>query len=132
MSADPQPFNFQASQIVFLEHESSRLYAEVVQFVESRQLYWVRPIALVTAAEWRDWTDYDRLALQNLQDGSDLMCPAILFREALDTEVLPLFDRLYQLETDPKAKTLLAHRYLHQFIQKIWQARPDLFENRAN
>lgn len=126
-----EQFNFQPAQIVFLEHDASRLYAEVVQFVESRQLCWVRPIALVTSSDW-SWTDYDRLTLQNLQDGSDLMCPAVLFREALDVEVLPLLDRLYQLEAESKSRNSQSHRHLHQFIQQIWQARPDLFENRAN
>lgn len=123
-----QTFHFQPSQIVFLEHDTSRLYAEVVQFVESRQLCWVRPIALVTASAEGDWTDYDRLTLQNLQDGSDLMCPAALFKEALDVEVLPLLDRLYRLETESKALKPSAHRHLHQFVQRIWQAHPEQFE----
>jgi hypothetical protein len=114
---------FRASQIVFLEHEDSRLYAEVVQFVESRQLCWVRPIALVTDLD-RDWTVYDRLTFQDLRDGSDLMCPATLFREALDLEVLPLLDRLYRLETD---KPQLSHQNLHRFIQQIWSAHPEAF-----
>ncbi|MER3435284.1 MAG: hypothetical protein C4288_18190 [Leptolyngbya sp. ERB_1_1] len=126
MVADFQQFNFQPCQIVFLEHDGSRLYAEVVQFVESRQLYWVRPIALVAASETEDWTEYDRLTLQNLQDGSDLMCPAALFQEALDVEVLPLLARL---GGESKDKNPLSHRHLHQFIQQIWQARPDMFGN---
>ena len=127
MSEAAQSSIFQPSQIVFLEHEASRLYAEVVQFVELRQLCWVRPIALVTLSEEYDWTDYDRLALQNLQDGSDLMCPASLFREALDVEVLPLFDRLYQLKAESKA-LMSAHRQVQQFIQRIWEANPKQFE----
>ncbi len=119
---------FQPSQIVFLEHNQSRLYAEVVQFVESRRLCWVRPIALVTASESEDWTEYDRLMLQDLQDGSDLMCPAVLFREALDVEVLPLLTRL---GSESKGRNPHSHRHLHQFIQQIWQARPDAFENKV-
>jgi len=126
MAADLQQFNFQPCQIVFLEHDSSRLYAEVVQFVESRQLCWVRPIALVTASGTEDWTEYHRLTLQNLEDGSDLMCPAALFQEALDVEVIPLLARL---GSESKDRNPLSHRYLHQFIQRIWQARPDMFGN---
>jgi hypothetical protein len=113
---------FRAAQIVFIEHEASRLYAEVVQFVESRQLCWVRPIALVTDPE-QIWTDYGHWMIQDLRDGSDLMCPAILFREALDTEVLPLLDRLYRLE-DSKPQS----SELHQFIRQIWQAHPEAFK----
>ncbi|MBW4525575.1 MAG: hypothetical protein KME18_10320 [Phormidium tanganyikae FI6-MK23] len=126
MAADFQ--RFQPSQIVFLEHNGSRLYAEVVQFVESRRLCWVRPIVLVTASETEAWTEYDRLTLQDLQNGSDLMCPAALFREALDMEVLPLFARL---GSESKDRNPLSHRQLHQFIQHIWQARPDVFENKS-
>ncbi|MBD1821145.1 hypothetical protein H6F51_01240 [Cyanobacteria bacterium FACHB-DQ100] len=119
-----QQFNFQPYQIVFLEHAHSRLYAEVVQYVKTRHLCWVRPIALVTAPECVSWTEYDRLTVQNLQDGSDLMCPATLFQEALDVEVLPLLARL---GAEFKGKNPLSHRYLHQFIHDIWQARPELF-----
>lgn len=118
---------FRASQIVFLEHELSRLYAEVVQFVESRQLCWVRPIALITDLD-RFWTDCDASKLQDLRQGSDLICPACLFREALDVEVLPLLDRLYQLEADSKNKPRSSHQNLHQFIQKIWKAHPEAFK----
>jgi hypothetical protein len=113
---------FQASQVVFLEHDHARLYAEVVQFVESRQLCWVRPIALVTDPE-QSWTDYQQWMIQDLRDGSDLMCPARLFHEALDTEVLPLLDRLYQLQ-DSKPQS----SELHQFIHEIWQAHPEAFQ----
>ncbi|MCU0549462.1 MAG: hypothetical protein MUC48_08955 [Leptolyngbya sp. Prado105] len=116
------PIEFRAAQIVFLAHERSRLYAEVVQFVESRQLCWVRPIALVTDPE-QIWTDSTRWTIQDLRDGSDLMCPAVLFHEALDIEVLPLLDRLYQLEAS-KPQT----SELHQFIQQIWQAYPEAFK----
>lgn len=118
---------FRASQIVFLEHEHSRLYAEVVQFVETRQLCWVRPIALVTDLT-HIWTDCDQLTLQDLRQGSDLICPARLFHEALDIEVLPLLDRLYQLEAEAKNKPRLAHQNLHRFIQQLWQAHPDAFK----
>lgn len=129
MVDDSRQFNFQPYQIVYLEHGNSRLYAEVVQYVETRHLCWVRPIALVTAPEFVSWTEYDHLIVQNLQDGSDLMCPAALFEEALDIEVLPLLTRL---GTEFKDKNPLSHRYLHQFIHEIWRARPELFENKES
>lgn len=125
---DPKP-KFQPYQIVFLEHGSTRLYAEMVQFVEARNLCWVRPLALVIQPfpiEVSDWQDYDRLTVQDLREGSDLMCPAILFQEALDVEVLPL---LFQLSEAGKPKGSIAHQSLHEFIRRIWQARPDVFSN---
>lgn len=129
MVGDSQQFNFQPYQIVFLEHINSRLYAEVVQYVETRHLCWVRPIALVTAPELVNWTEFDRLTVQSLQDGSDLMCPAVLFQEALDIEVVPLLDRLGR---EFKGKNPLSHRHLHQFIHKLWQAHPELFESKES
>jgi hypothetical protein len=125
---DPKP-NFQPYQIVFLEHGCTRLYAEMVQFVESRDLCWVRPLALVSvdvSIEFRNWTDYDRLTIQDLREGSDLMCPAVLFQEALDVEVIPLMTHLHE---DSKVKGSIAHQSLHEFIQQIWQARPELFSS---
>lgn len=129
MVDDFQQFNFQPYQIVYLEHDRSRLYAEVVQYVETRHLCWVRPIALVTDPEWMGWTEYDHLTVQDLQDGSDLMCPAALFQEALDVEVLPLLARL---GAEFKDKNPLSQRCLHQFIHDIWQARPELFGNKES
>lgn len=123
---------FHPSQIVYLEHDSTRLYAEVVQFVESRCQCWVRPLALASHSEAVvDWTDCNSLALQDLRDGSDLMCPAVLFRQALDTDVIPLLSWLYSLDANPelKVQTKPASYQLHQFIQKIWQAYPDIFSS---
>lgn len=123
---------FQPSQIVYLEHDSTRLYAEVVQFVESRRQCWVRPLALVSQSEAvLGWTDCNSLALQDLRDGSDLMCPAVLFRQALDTDVIPLLSWLYSLDTNSELKVQAkpASQQLHQFIQNIWQAHPDVFSS---
>ena len=128
---NPSNPKFQPYQIVFLEHDSCRLYAELVQFVESRGLCWVRPLALVTespSTDCPDWTDYDRLTVEDLREGSDLMCPAVLFQEALDVEVIPL---LSQLHEGDKAKGAIAHQSLHRFVQQIWKARPDLFSRAA-
>jgi hypothetical protein len=146
-----KPPIFQPSQIVYLEHvflniepraTRARLYAEVVQFVESRRQCWVRPLALVIQVEdsFIDWMDFEaleaasrdhRLTLHDLREGSDLMCPAILFQQALDTDVIPLLSWLYSLDTNlnAKAQAKPSSQKLHQFIRQIWQARPDAFSN---
>lgn len=124
--------NFQPSQMVLLEHNTTRLYAEVVQFLETRQLCWVRPLALVTlkASDAIDWTNYNQLRIQDLRQGSDLMCPAVLFQAALDLEVIPLLTYL-QIEAE-KSRGLTAHQALHQFIQQIWQTHPEVFSSRSS
>lgn len=131
-AGNDQTPNFQPYQIVLLEHSTTRLYAEVVQFVEARGLCWVRPLALVTIdpSESLDWTNDADLRVQDLRQGSDLMCPAVLFREALDVEVMPL---LTCLQGDAeKSQGSTAHQALHQFIQQIWQARPEVFSSRSH
>ncbi|NDJ17052.1 hypothetical protein [Myxacorys almedinensis] len=128
-----KPPIFRPSQIVYLEHGLTRLYAEVVQFVEIRCQCWVRPLALVSQSDrFIDWTDCNRLALQDLRDGSDLMCPAVLFKLALDTDVIPLLSWLYSLDANPdlKAKAKPASQQLHQFIHIIWQAHPEVFSSK--
>jgi hypothetical protein len=88
---------FQPSQIVGLEHETSCLYAEVVQVIESRQNCWVRPLMLVF---WSEATQMQNslatmAARYDLRHDSDLLLPLTLFRVALDVEVLPWLADLY-------------------------------------
>lgn len=42
---------FQPSQILYIEQDTTRLYAELVQVVTERALCWVRPLALLTILE---------------------------------------------------------------------------------
>lgn len=125
---------FQPCQIVCLEHEASRLYAEVVQTVEARQICWVRPLALLVNApldlEQEIWENPTRHC-HDLRSGSDLLYPLSLFRTALDTEVMPLLSYLYTLDhqTASESSQLSGHKQLRQFIQKIWQAYPSAFSS---
>ncbi|MEB3181148.1 MAG: hypothetical protein VKL59_19245 [Nostocaceae cyanobacterium] len=102
----------QARQIVFLEHRDSRLYAEVVQVVPSRQLCWVRPLVLVTLV------DQDS-QLTDLSSCSDLLWPISLFRPAMDVEVIPLLTQMLALESSEQE--LIAKQQLHHFINLVWQ-----------
>ncbi len=119
---------FTPQQIVYLAHNSHRLYCEVVQVVETRQLCWVRPLCLADVGEEREI--YPQLftpkLLMDVRSTSDLLYPIILFQPALDTEVIPLLTQLASpdglLNHNPIAK-----EKLHQFITKIWQEYPHLF-----
>lgn len=127
--------DFQPRQIVCLEHEGTRLYAEVIQVVESRQVCWVRPLLLVEfsnltqlpeVTSGRTLTDCNHQSidppLYDLRPTADLLWPLSLFRPALDTEVLPLLVQL--LAREPQLDPLCtAGQQLNQFIHQVWQAR---------
>ncbi|MBI4781976.1 MAG: hypothetical protein HY785_11760 [Oscillatoriophycideae cyanobacterium NC_groundwater_1537_Pr4_S-0.65um_50_18] len=141
--------NFQPSQIVCLECQAAYLYAEVIQVVEQRQLCWVRPIALVEdfkgkpVSNQQSWNQgnasYNRPGtsdiLYDLREGSDLLCPASLFRPALDTEVIPILTELESHQAkgeEPEAGALPISSSRHQlqaFIRRVWQAYPQAFQS---
>ena len=110
--------DFQPSQIVCLEHQETRLYAEVIQIVESRQVAWVRPLMLVVSLS--NQLDYEPFTFYDLRQGADLLWPSNLFRPALDTEVLPLFTHL-QISKTQGENQQLAHQQLQRFIRQVWQ-----------
>ncbi|WP_414515113.1 hypothetical protein [Nostoc sp. PCC 9305] len=104
----------QTGQIVSLEYGDRNLYAEVIQFVVSRQLCWVRPLLMVTFIE-------ESPLITDLRDASDLLWPANLFRPALDTEVITFLSQL--LAKEPKTEPdSVAKQQLNQFIHQLWQA----------
>lgn len=122
--------NFQPSQIVCLEHGDSCLYAEVIQVLEARQMCWVRPLMLkVFSSESECGNNQDvseKSRLWDLRDGADLVWPICLFREAIDTEFMPLLSELYLLDIEPK-NLPISHQQLRDFVRVVWQAFPDVF-----
>ena len=126
-------FDFQPCQIVCLEHEGDRLYAEVIQVIKVRQLCWARPLIL-TLADTGPTPLYNQQpkvviqpALYDLRQGSDLLWPITLFRAALDTEVLPLLTQLYSSETQLDNDRVACQR-LNHFVHEVWQAYPEAFQ----
>lgn len=127
----------QPSQIVCLELGATCLYAEVIQIIETRRLCWARPLILaVDSLGTEDFSQssehhFER-SCHDLRQGSDLLLPAILFRQALDVEAIPLLSSLYKLDTiahsEPNA--IVARRQLNEFVRQICQAHPDVFSDR--
>ncbi len=119
---------FTPQQIVYLAHNSHRLYCEVIQVIESRQLCWVRPLCLVDMAEEKEI--YQQLftpeLLMDVRSTSDLLYPITLFKPALDTEVIPLLTQLHTPDVFIN-NSQIAKEKLHQFITKIWQKHIDKF-----
>jgi hypothetical protein len=126
-------FDFQPCQIVCLEHEGERLYAEVIQVIEVRQLCWARPLILTLAATGPTplYNQQSKVVIQpalyDLRQGSDLLWPITLFRAALDTEVLPLLTQLYSSETQLDNDRVACQR-LNHFVHEVWQAYPEAFQ----
>lgn len=138
MSLIPKKENFNAQtpmfepyQIVCLDCLTSRLYAEVVQFVEHRQMCWVRPLVLLEGMNQREHESGSNTLTQcyDLRDDSDLLLPQVLFRRTLDVEVMPLLTLLYAPNGNDTTHhpELSAHQKFQQFIHQVWQVYPDVF-----
>jgi hypothetical protein len=115
-------YDLQPRQIVCLEHQTTRLYAEVIQVVKSRQIGWFRPLLL---AEFP--TGEQALAeplLYDVRPSADLLWSLTLFRPALDTEVMPLWVQLLASEP-PLDRDPAVFAQLHQFMHQVWQDQRD-------
>ena len=123
--------HFQPFQIVCLECDNRRLYAEVVQVIEERRVCWARPLVLVVG-EATDWSQQDspELEFHDLRQGSDLLWPLELFRVAMDTEVMPLLPYLCAPGNgDETSKFNYSGRQqLQLFVQQVWRAFPEFFQ----
>lgn len=130
--------HLQPCQIVCLEHDTSYLYAEVIQVIESRQLCWARPLVLLLQPfdEIVDSTSdckpllWEQPGFYDLRQDSDLLLPLTLFRAALDTEVFSWMTSLYAADHDAASSNLpgRGHQPFRAFIQQVWQAHPEAFQ----
>ncbi|MFQ3616866.1 MAG: hypothetical protein SNJ57_02160 [Cyanobacteriota bacterium] len=147
-----QSCEFQSSEIVCIEHEEVRLYAEVIQLSETRPVCWLRPLLLVTLnAEdcstachviaspasgpsfGRSPTaaEIDRVEIDSIVDlrgGADLLLPTVLMRHALDVELIPLWSALHSRKPEDRGERLVQNP-LHSFTQRLWTAYPTIFES---
>lgn len=130
--------NIHPHQILCLEYEETKLYGEMIQVIAERSLYWVRPWALLQTLNHLDDPE-PVTACFDLRQGVDLLCPKILFRVALDTEVIPILARLDSTKTentDLSSNNLsevqpMAHQQLQALIHRVWQAYPEAFRQYA-
>lgn len=137
--------DFKPGQILYIEHQNVRLYAEVIQAISDRNLCWVRPLALVTRVtdanllshpvQWStSCSEPEPVDLHDLRQGVDLVCPQSLFHIALDTEVMPILAELNRLKPRSDLSGLgdnnIAHEQLREFIRHLWQMNPTLFNRR--
>ena len=145
------------SQILYLEHGSTRLYAEAIQIVEARQLCWARPTLLIQDLPVRDLLDsqsdapkldaqdlMDRqaaiataaacpessdLSFYDLEDCPDLLWPIAFFSVAFDVDFFAL---LVQLKRHPRNTTQgRPQRQLSEFVRSFWLAHKDAFKTNS-
>ncbi len=114
---------FSPNQVVCLEQDELRLFGEVVQMVPLRSRCWVRPLAMARVESDR----LDLTLLYDLRESSHLVLPAILFREALDTELIPLMSELFHPDKTCGDNGLAARQAIHQLVRQVSQARSSLF-----
>jgi hypothetical protein len=108
---------FCPDQIICIELDQLRLFAEVIQMIPERDRLWARPLALA------EQEIFDIRLLHDLRTAPQLILPPVLFREALDTEVIPLMSELFQQESETKLEPyteLIGRRALHDFVSSLW------------
>ena len=120
--------NFQSHQIVCLEHENTCLYGEVIQVVEQRGMCWFRPWMLAISSPENSlltWKSQEE-TIYNLHLTADLVWPLDWFRPALDTEVIPLLEKLDILSRNSE-DAQQSSQQLNSFIHKLWQVHKAKF-----
>jgi hypothetical protein len=118
-------YDFQPRQIVYLENNNQRLYAEVIQVVDSRQMCWVRPLVLVTFPLDLSVTSNELPLITDLRSTADLFWHSALFRPALDTEVIPFLVGRIATESLAENNSIDLAK-LNQFVRRVWQAYQDV------
>lgn len=115
---------FRDHQLLCLEHQHQRLYVELVDVLEERDLLWVKPLWLVHGPDRppmqpnSPWDTHG--PVDDLRGDSDLLWPIGLFRVALDTEVLALLGG--PLGGEPKTVSSPEAQRFRLFIRLVWEA----------
>jgi hypothetical protein len=123
---------FATHQIVYLEAHQTRLYAEVIQTLEQRQMCWVRPLYLrcgaAESATGIPWTSIDEcpITVQVLHDSPDLLWPIHHFQVALDTEVMLLLDQANHSPRPAGEAEKDTPQVVNQFMHRLWQSYSSL------
>jgi hypothetical protein len=104
-------------RIVCIDQENLHLFAEVIDSIAIDSRCWVRPLAIARSNS----ESFNLEFLHDLRDTAQLILPTHLFRDALDTEVLPLISELFHPDKD-SIRSTNAHRVLYQFIADLYRS----------
>jgi hypothetical protein len=101
-------------RIVCLDREDLHLFAEVIDDNVVNARCWVRPLAIAKSNS----ESFNLEFLHDLREASQLILPTLLFRDALDTEVLPLISELFHPH-EGSIRSTNAQKVLYQFIADL-------------
>lgn len=90
-------------QIVCLENGWELLYGEVIQMIQPRNHCWLRPLLLARHADTTNPDPQGHQLLLDLRHTSDLIIPAHWLRQALDSELFPLYGQLPPPNPSPES-----------------------------
>jgi hypothetical protein len=113
----PSTVEFKTDRIVCIDRENLHLFAEVIDSIAVDARCWVRPLAIVRSTP----ESFNLEFLHDLRDTAQLILPIHLFRDALDTEVLPLISELFHPAKD-SIRSTNAQRVLYQFIADLYRS----------
>jgi hypothetical protein len=117
MSDKPSVIEFKTDRIVCIDRDDLHLFGEVIDTIAIDDRCWVRPLAIARSTPESFKLEF----LHDLRDAAQLILPADLFRDALDTEVLPLISELFHPDRD-STKSTNAQRILYQFIADLYRS----------
>jgi hypothetical protein len=122
MSDKPSVIEFKTDRIVCIDKDNLHLFAETIDTIAIDDRCWVRPLAILQgrgyASARSNSESFNLEFLHDLRDAAQLILPADLFRDALDTEVLPLISELFHPDRD-SPKSTNAQRVLYRFIADL-------------
>jgi hypothetical protein len=99
------------------QRENLHLFAETIDTISGSSRCWVRPLAIARSHPESFKLEF----LHDLRDAAQLILPTDLFRDALDTEVLPLISELFDSDRD-SSRSIDAQRILYQFIADLYSS----------
>ncbi|AFY93850.1 hypothetical protein [Chamaesiphon minutus] len=116
MTDKPSPVEFKTDRIVCIDRENLHLFAEVIDIISVSSRCWVKPLAIAKSTPESFKLEF----LHDLRDAAQLILPTEIFREALDTEVLPLISELFHPATN-SIRSTNAQKVLYQFISDLYR-----------
>lgn len=98
------------------QRENLHLFAEVIETITVSARCWVKPLAIARFNS----ESHNLELLHDLRDTAQLILPSHLFRDALDTEVLPLISELFHPDRNSN-QSIDAQKVLYQFIADLYR-----------
>jgi hypothetical protein len=118
MMTDKNPsIELKTDRIVCIDLDNLHLFAEVIDTIAVSDRCWVRPLAIARSSAESFKLEF----LYDLRDTAQLILPTKLFRDALDTEVIPLISELFHPALDSTRSTN-TQRVLYQFITDLYRS----------